>query len=47
MGYAGDVIAQGNISAQDKKEALEKAGIIVVNGINQIHEELLNLFPAK
>ena len=47
MGYAGDVIAQGNISAQDKKEALEKAGIIVVNGINQIHEGLLNLFPAK
>lgn len=47
MGYAGDVVTQGHITAQDKKDALAKAGIIVVNGINQIHEELLNLFPAK
>lgn len=47
MGYAGDVITQGHISAQDKKDAFADAGIIVVNGINQIHEELLKLFPVK
>lgn len=47
MGYAGDVITQGHISAQDKKDAFMDAGIIVVNSINQIHEELLKLFPKK
>ena len=47
MGYAGDIVTQGHISAQDKKDALENAGIVVVNSINQIHEELLKLFPVK
>lgn len=47
MGYAGDVITQGHISAQDKKDAFADAGITVVNSINQIHEELLKLFPVK
>lgn len=47
MGYAGDIITQVHFSAQDKKEAMADAGIIVVNGINQIHEELLKIFPQQ
>lgn len=43
MGYAGDVITKGHITAQDKKDAMEDAGMIVVNRINQIHEELAKL----
>jgi len=37
MGYAGDIITHGIISAQDKKDALSEAGIIVVDNINDIH----------
>ncbi len=40
MGYAGDIIAKGKVTAQDKKEAMQHAGMIVVDEINQIHEEL-------
>ena len=40
MGYAGDIITQGYVSVQDKKEAMSKSGMIVVNRIGQIHEEL-------
>jgi succinyl-CoA synthetase alpha subunit len=40
FGYAGDMITQGNITAQDKKEAMQQAGMIVVDTINQIHQEL-------
>ncbi len=47
MGYAGDVITQGRITAQDKKDAFARAGITVVNSINDIHQELLRLFPEK
>lgn len=44
MGYAGDIITKGRISAQDKKDAMLDAGIIVVNNINHIHRELEKLF---
>ena len=44
MGYAGDIITRGHISAQDKKDAMQDAGIIIVNNINQIHCELEKLF---
>ena len=44
MGYAGDIITRGRISAQDKKDAMADAGIIVVNNINHIHRELEKLF---
>jgi len=37
MGYAGDVITNGYISVQDKKDALQSAGMIVVNHINDIN----------
>lgn len=44
MGYAGEVIAGGHISAQDKRDAFEDAGIINVNKINDIHLELAKIF---
>ena len=40
MGYVGEVMANGNISVQDKVKAMQKAGIIVVDNINDIHKEL-------
>lgn len=43
MGYAGDIITNGHISAQDKKDALQDAGIIVVDKINDIHARLAQL----
>lgn len=46
MGYAGDVITKGHVTAQDKQDAMSDAGIIVVNKINNIHAELMKLFPA-
>ena len=43
MGYAGDVITNGYISVQDKKDALTAAGITVVNHINDISGALAKL----
>lgn len=43
MGYAGDIITNGYISVQDKKDALVDAGIIVVDHINDIHLKLAEL----
>lgn len=43
MGYAGDVLTNGYVSVQDKKDALAEAGIIVVNHINDIHTKLAEL----
>ncbi len=43
MGYAGDVITRGHISAQDKKDAFAEAGMIVVDNINDIHLRLAEL----
>ncbi|MBE6445067.1 MAG: succinate--CoA ligase subunit alpha [Alphaproteobacteria bacterium] len=43
MGYAGDIMTGGHISAQDKKDALNDAGIIVVDNINEIHLRLQEL----
>ena len=37
MGYAGDIITRGKITAEDKKEVMRRAGIIVVDSINEIH----------
>lgn len=47
MGYAGDIITKGHITAQDKKDAMNDAGMIVVNNINSIHHELQKLFPIN
>lgn len=43
MGYAGDIITNGYVSVQDKKDALLDAGVIVIDKINDIHAELLKL----
>lgn len=43
MGYAGDVITGGRISAQDKKDVLEESGMIIVDNINDIHLRLKEL----
>ena len=43
MGYAGDIITKGHISVHDKTEAMSASGMIVVNRISQIHEELQKL----
>lgn len=44
MGYAGDIITNGHITAQDKIDAMNDAGIIVVHKINDIHAELQKIF---
>lgn len=43
VGYAGDIITRGRITAEDKRKTMTDAGIIVVDNINQIHEELKNI----
>ena len=43
MGYAGDIITRGRITVSDKKKILQDSGMIVVDSINQIHEELQKL----
>lgn len=43
MGYAGDIITHGRITVADKKKILQKSGMIVVDSLNQIHEELQKL----
>lgn len=46
MGYAGDIITNGHITAQDKKDTMNDSGIIVVDRINEIHEELNKIFAG-
>ncbi len=43
MGYAGDIITNGHVTAQDKKDAFEDAGIITVDKINDIHCKLAEI----
>lgn len=43
IGYAADIITYGGITFEDKKEAMRRAGMIVVDTINEIHEELAKL----
>ena len=40
MGYAGDIITRGKITAQSKKDAMACAGIMVADNIGQIHKLL-------
>ncbi len=47
MGYAGDIITKGHVTAQDKMDAMTDAGMIVVNNINSIHNELQKLYPVE
>ncbi len=43
MGYAGDVLTNGYVSVQDKKDALSAAGMIVVDHLNEISQVLSEL----
>lgn len=43
IGYAGDIITRGHITAQDKKDSMAEAGIVTINHINHLHKELLNI----
>jgi succinyl-CoA synthetase alpha subunit len=43
VGYAGDIITRGRITAEGKRKTMTDAGIILVDNINQIHEELKNI----
>ncbi len=43
VGYAGDIITHGKITSEEKKKILSDAGIIVVEQINHIHQELQKL----
>ena len=43
MGYVGEVMAKGNITVQDKINAMRQAGMIVVDNINDIHNELIKV----
>ena len=43
MGYAGDILTNGYVSVQDKKDALADAGMIVVNSVSDITKALVSL----
>lgn len=43
MGYAGNIVANGYTSVQDKRDILEDAGMVVVSHINDIHKALAEL----
>ncbi len=47
MGYAGDIITRGKITTENKKDIMRRAGIIVVDNINEIHKRLQELNLAK
>ena len=43
MGYAGDIITHGKITAERKREVMRSAGMIVVENLSEIHEHLSGL----
>lgn len=43
MGYADDIITYGYITTQDKKNIMSDSGIIMVDHINYLHDELNKL----
>lgn len=47
MGYAGDIITNGHITAQDKIDVMLDSGMIMVNKINDIHKELQKIFNTS
>ena len=40
MGYAGDIITHGKITAEHKREVMRSSGMTVVENLSQIHEYL-------
>lgn len=47
LGYAGDIITNGHITADDKKKSMQNAGIFTINRINDLHNELLKLMKKN
>lgn len=45
MGYAGELITNGNITVQDKINAMRGAQMTVVENINDIHKALQSVLP--
>lgn len=45
IGYAGDIITRGKISAEDKKAKLKASGMIVAESINELHLILEQMKP--
>lgn len=43
VGYAGDIITRGKITSAGKRQTMRDAGMIVVEKISDIHNELLKL----
>ena len=47
LGYASDVMTNGSITPQEKRNFMLSAGMIVVDNINHLHNELINLLGKK
>ena len=47
LGYASDIMTNGVVTPQDKRQRMIDAGIIVVDNINFLHKELANMFGKK
>lgn len=43
IGYAGDIITHGKLTAEDKKAIIRKSGMTVVENVNEIHTVLPSL----
>jgi succinyl-CoA synthetase alpha subunit len=43
MGYAMDIVTHGRVTVADKKKIMQKAGMIVVDSMNDVHQTLLDL----
>jgi len=47
LGYAGDIMANRNINPQEKRQFMLDSGMIVIDNINQLHNELTDLLGKK
>ncbi len=47
LGYAGDIMTNGVITPKQKRELMIETGIITIDNINHLHNELQNLFVKK
>ena len=43
MGYASDIITHGKVTVEDKKNMFKKAGAIVMDSIDDLHQILQKL----
>ena len=47
LGYASDIMANRSINPEEKRRFMLDAGMIVIDNINHLHNELENLFGKK